>query len=126
MPQFQLEPVVVIAHRLTATNGPDLIQWMQESGTRAVLRGGPRGGSRDGSLIIDAGRCFASVGDWVVRMPNNRIATYEDAEFHAQFVPHLDTQYAVEIGGEKFTKEQWTAVERYIDGMKRDPGITAS
>lgn len=83
--KYRKKPVVIEALQLTTDNGGDVARWC--GGT---LRGGPEGGSKGGSVLIDTleGRMTADPGDYVIRgikgehypcKPDVFEATYEPA-----------------------------------------------
>lgn len=61
---FRKKPVVIQAMRLGDYNGATVANWCG-----GVLRGGPSGGSKGGSVIINTleGRMTASPGDYIVK-----------------------------------------------------------
>lgn len=61
--QFRKKPVVIDGFRLTETNGPEVAAW-----AGSVFRGGPKGGSKGGSVLIHTleGTMTAAPGDWVI------------------------------------------------------------
>jgi hypothetical protein len=69
--KFRKKPVVIEAMQLTNNNGGEVVQWIRnaEPWGEAVLRGGPGGGSRGGTVLIETleGRMIASPGDWIIR-----------------------------------------------------------
>lgn len=46
-------PVTIRAFRLTDTNGAEVVRWIKENGGQAFMRGGPKGGSIDASVIVE-------------------------------------------------------------------------
>ena len=64
MPMFTKKPVTIEARELTADNAGAIAAWITESGHKAVMRGGPGGGSRNGTVIIRTleGNHLAQVG----------------------------------------------------------------
>lgn len=62
--RWRKKPVEVEAFRLTEFNGGAVAAWCN-----GTLRGGPSGGSRGGSVIIDTleGRMSAQPGDYVLK-----------------------------------------------------------
>lgn len=67
--KWRKRPVVIEALELTRENAGVVVQWVTAGGHVAVMRGGPKGGSRDASVIIRTleGNHLADVGDWIVR-----------------------------------------------------------
>lgn len=95
MPMFQKRPVVVEARQLDSENAGELVEWINANGGEASMRGGPGGGSRNGTLYIQTleGTHHASVGDFVIRgvagefypcKPSIFGATYEPASSREQ------------------------------------------
>jgi hypothetical protein len=81
--KWRKKPVVIEAMQLTATNSGAVAEWCG-----GVLRGGPSGGSRGGSVLIHTieGDMLASVGSYIIRgvkgefypcKPDIFAATYE-------------------------------------------------
>lgn len=60
---FRKKPVEIEARRLTDVNAGEIAQWCF-----GTVRGGPKGGSRGGSVLINTleGRMVANVGDWII------------------------------------------------------------
>jgi hypothetical protein len=89
--RYRKRPVVIKAEQLTYDNAGAIVQWIVENGHKAVMRGGPGGGSRGGTVIIHTleGNHLADVGDWIIRgvqgefypcKPDIFDATYEPAD----------------------------------------------
>lgn len=88
--KFRKKPVVIEGMVLTDTNAGEVARWVTEGGHKAVVRGGPQGGSMEGTVIIHTleGDHTASVGDIVIKgvagefypcKPDIFAATYERA-----------------------------------------------
>lgn len=70
MPEFRKKPVVIEARRLhPKANVGHLLAWILDNGGDAVIRGGPKGGSRGGTLLITTleGVMHADIGDWIIK-----------------------------------------------------------
>ena len=69
MSKFRKKPVEIEARVLTDTNAAEIFEWIMASGGKAVLRGGPGGGSIEATVIIKTleGNHLASVGDMVIQ-----------------------------------------------------------
>lgn len=50
---YRKKPVEIKACRLGQENGGGIVQWICDGGAKAALRGGPGGGSKGGSVLID-------------------------------------------------------------------------
>ena len=89
MSKFRKKPVTIEAQQLTSDNAGALVAWITSTGQKAVMRGGPRGGSKNATLIIEtleSDRHLVEVGDFVIRgvrgehyscKPNIFAETYE-------------------------------------------------
>lgn len=88
---YRKKPVVIEAMVLTDTNAGEVVAWITSHGHRAIVRGGPGGGSIEGTVIITTleGNMTASVGDLVIKgvqgefypcKPDIFAATYEPVE----------------------------------------------
>ena len=68
MTMYRKKPVVIEARVLTDTNAAEVVAWINSNGGHAVMRGGPRGGSIEATVIIRTleGNMTASVGDLVI------------------------------------------------------------
>lgn len=86
--RYRKKPVEIEATILTDTNAGEVAQWITQNGQRANVRGGPRGGSIEGTVIVHTleGNMTASVGDLVIKgvqgefypcKPDIFAATYE-------------------------------------------------
>jgi hypothetical protein len=66
--RYRKKPVSIEAVQLDKGNVTDVLGWIQGHGQEAVLRGGPGGGSRGGSILIHTleGDVWAQQGDWVI------------------------------------------------------------
>jgi len=89
--KYRKKPVVIEAMQLGRINAGEIVRWITEGGHKAVMRGGPGGGSRDATVTIRTleGDHLAQVGDWIIRgvkgefypcKPDIFEATYERAE----------------------------------------------
>lgn len=72
MPAFRKKPVEIEARQLTDTNAGEIVQWVNinsPDASTAWMRGGPRGGSKGGTVYIRTleGTHHASVGDWIIK-----------------------------------------------------------
>ena len=87
--QYRKKPVVIEAMVLTDTNAGAVVQWITEGGHKAIMRGGPRGGSIEATVTIKTleGDHRADVGDVVIKgvhgefypcKPDIFTATYEE------------------------------------------------
>jgi hypothetical protein len=67
--KFRKKPVVIEGMVLTDTNAGDVLRWVTDGGHRAVMRGGPGGGSINATVTILTleGNHLADVGDIVIR-----------------------------------------------------------
>ena len=88
--KYRKKPVVIDASQLAEENGGLIVGWINAEGGEANLRGGPGGGSRGGSVLIETleGVMVATPGDWIIRgvagefypcKPDIFNATYEPA-----------------------------------------------
>lgn len=69
MKRFRKKPVEIEAVQLQADNPGVVVGWINDNGGEAHMRGGPGGGSKGGSVLIDTleGMMQAAQGDWVIR-----------------------------------------------------------
>lgn len=67
--KYRKRPVVIETMRLARDNAAVIVRWITDGGHHAVMRGGPRGGSRDATVTIRTleGDHLAEVGDWIIR-----------------------------------------------------------
>ena len=67
--RYRKRPVVIEALQLTDSNAGVVAAWVNAGGLRAIVRGGPRGGSKGATVTIKTleGDHLASVGDFVIR-----------------------------------------------------------
>ncbi len=67
--RFRKRPVEVEARLLGEQNAGELVEWILGEGGEAFMCGGPRGGSRGGTVFIETleGRHHAAVGDWIIK-----------------------------------------------------------
>jgi hypothetical protein len=67
--KYRKKPVEIEGLILTDTNAADIVRWITEGGHRAIMRGGPGGGSIGATVTIRTleGDHLASVGDVVIR-----------------------------------------------------------
>ena len=67
--RYRKRPVAIEALQLTDSNAGVVAAWVNAGGHRAIVRGGPRGGSKGATVTIKTleGDHLASVGDFVIR-----------------------------------------------------------
>ena len=67
--RYRKKPVVIDAVLLVDDNAGQIVEWITSQGGRAVMRGGPKGGSLKATVIINTleGQHRADVGDYVIR-----------------------------------------------------------
>ncbi|NKS29283.1 hypothetical protein GS534_00895 [Rhodococcus hoagii] len=67
--KFRKKPVEIEAMRLTEDNAGVVFAWVTSNDHRAVMRGGPGGGSKGATVTIRTleGDHLAQVGDYVIR-----------------------------------------------------------
>ncbi len=53
MSKYRKKPVVIEAMQLTDTNAGEVVAWINSNGGKAVMRGGPKGGSISASVIVE-------------------------------------------------------------------------
>lgn len=82
--KFRKKPVEIEARQLTSTNAGEIASWCFGN-----VRGGPGGGSRDGSVLIDTleGQMVASVGDWVIEGIHGEFYPCKPDIFEATYEP---------------------------------------
>lgn len=67
--RYRKKPVVIEAMQLTDTNAGAVLAWLKSFGTEAVMRGGPKGGSKGATITIKTleGNHLMSVWDFAIR-----------------------------------------------------------
>lgn len=82
--KFRKKPVVIEARQLTNTNAGEIARWCF-----GKVRGGPGGGSRGGTVLIDTleGTHLASVGDWVIEGVHGEFYPCKPDIFEATYEP---------------------------------------
>jgi len=87
--RFRKRPVVIEAMRLTEHNAGAVTAWVVSGGHKAVMRGGPRGGSRGATVTIKTleGDHLASVGDYVIRGVQGEFYPCKPDIFEATYEP---------------------------------------
>jgi hypothetical protein len=63
------KPVTIETVELTDSNAGSIVTWITRQGHRAIMRGGPGGGSKNATIIIKTleGDHLALVGDWIIK-----------------------------------------------------------
>ena len=66
---YRKKPVVIEGMILTDTNAGEVVAWITAGGHKAIMRGGPKGGSINATVTIKTleGDHLASVGDVVIK-----------------------------------------------------------
>ena len=82
--KWRKKPVVIDALQLTEDNCGEVAAW-----SGGTLRGGPEGGSKGGTVIIDTleGRMVADVGDYVIRGVQGEFYPCKPDIFEATYEP---------------------------------------
>jgi hypothetical protein len=67
--RYRKKPVEIEAQQVDRDNAGELVEWINALGGDAFMRGGPRGGSRGGTVHIQTleGQHRADAGDWIIR-----------------------------------------------------------
>ena len=67
--RYRKRPVAIEALQLTDSNAGTVAAWVNTGGHRAIVRGGPRGGSKGATVTIKTleGDHLAMVGDFIIR-----------------------------------------------------------
>jgi hypothetical protein len=90
--RFRKKPVEIEAMQLGSENGGEIVVWINGQGGDASMRGGPSGGSRGGSVLIETleGTMQASVGDYVIRGVKGEFYPCKADIFDATYEPVSD------------------------------------
>jgi hypothetical protein len=90
MPYYRKKPVEIEARELTGSNAGEIAAWVNSGGgDEAIVRGGPRGGSKGGTVIIRTleGNMQAEVGDYVIRGVQGEFYPCKPDIFEATYEP---------------------------------------